>query len=249
VPLGQLAVTELASGPAEIRHFNRERSVTVTADVSSRASVREVTAQVVAGLERISWPRGTRYHVAGETENQQESFGGLGMAVVIALVGIFGVLVLQFESFSQPFIIFSSLPLAFIGSVAALFISGLSFSFTAFVGLTSLVGIVVNDAIILVDFANQLIREGKGMVSALKEAGQVRFISIILTSATTIVGLLPLTLRGGTLWAPMGLSIIGGLFTSTALTLIVVPVLFKLFSPSFPGAGKPEENTGKPGLK
>jgi multidrug efflux pump subunit AcrB len=235
IPLRQLAVLELASGPAEIRHFNLERSVTVTADVSSRASVREVTRQVVAGLEGISWPRGTRYHVAGETENQQESFGGLGMAVLIALVGIFGVLVLQFRSFSQPFIIFSSLPLAFIGSVAALYISGLSFSFTAFVGLTSLVGIVVNDAIILVDFANQLVREGKETVSALKEAGQVRFISIILTSATTIAGLLPLTLRGGTLWAPMGLAIIGGLFSSTALTLIVVPVLFKLFSRVAPG--------------
>jgi len=231
VPLGQLAVLELASGPAGIRHFNLERSVTVTADVAAGVSVREVTRQVTDGLEALSWPRGTRYHVAGESENQQESFGGLGMAVVIALVAIFGVLVLQFRSFSQPFIIFSSLPLAFIGSVAALFVSGLSFSFTAFVGLTSLVGIVVNDAIILVDFANQLIREGKEMTGALVEAGQVRFISIILTSATTIVGLLPLTLRGGTLWAPMGLAVIGGLFTSTALTLIVVPVLFKLFSP------------------
>ena len=111
-------------------------------------------------------------------------------------------------------------------------------------GLTSLVGIVVNDAIILVDFANQLVREGKEMVSALKEAGQVRFISIILTSATTIVGLLPLTLRGGTLWAPMGLAIIGGLFSSTALTLIVVPVLFKLFSREAPVTGPPTRDKG-----
>jgi len=96
--------------------------------------------------------------------------------------------------------------------------------------MASLVGIVVNDAIILVDFTNQLIKQGKKLNDALIEAGQTRFISILLTSATTIGGLLPLTLQGGNLWAPLGWTIIGGLFTSTLLTLIVIPVLFKIIA-------------------
>jgi multidrug efflux pump subunit AcrB len=230
IPLKQVAIVQFKSGPVEIRHYNLERSVTITADVMSHYSVSEVTNRVIERLERYNWPSGTRYHVAGEAEGREESFGGMGIAIIIAMVAIFGVLILQFRSFSQPFIIFSSLPLAFIGSIFALFLSGYTFSFTAFVGLTSLVGIVVNDAIILVDYTNQLIREGKEMTSAIKEAGEVRFMSIILTSATTIGGLLPLTLRGGTLWAPMGLTIMGGLLTSTVLTLVIVPVLYKTFS-------------------
>ncbi len=225
IPLGQVAEIEFETGPVEVRHYNLERSVTVTADVESGYSVDEATGRIIRQLETYDWPRGSRFHAAGELESREESFGGMG----VAMISIFGVLVLQFRSFSQPFIIFSALPLAFIGSVVALFVTGYTFSFTAFVGLTSLVGIVVNDAIILVDFANQLVREGKDMIAAIKEAARLRFISIILTSATTIAGLLPLTLRGGTLWAPMGLTIIGGLFTSTALTLVVVPVLYKLF--------------------
>ncbi len=229
IPLEQVATIEFETGPVEIRHYNLERSVTVTADVQRGYSVDEATGRIIRQLEAYDWPRGSRFYAAGELESREESFGGMGVAIVVAMISIFGVLVLQFRSFSQPFIIFSALPLAFIGSVVALLVTGYTFSFTAFVGLTSLVGIVVNDAIILVDFANQLVREGKGLMAAIKEAARLRFISIILTSATTIAGLLPLTLRGGTLWAPMGLTIIGGLFTSTALTLIVVPVLYKLF--------------------
>jgi len=120
--------------------------------------------------------------------------------------------------------------LAIVGSVITLLITGYTFSFTAFVGLTSLVGIVVNNSIILVDYTNQLRTSGKDMISALKEAGETRFVPIILTTATTIGGLLPLTLGGGTLWAPMGWTIIGGLIMSTVLTLIIVPVLYKSFT-------------------
>ena len=116
------------------------------------------------------------------------------------------------------------------GSIWALLVTGYSFSFTAFIGLTSLVGILVNNSIILVDYTNQLRQQGKDLIFALKEAGESRFRPIILTTGTTIGGLLPLTLQGGTLWAPMGWTIIGGLLVSTVLTLVLMPVLYRIYS-------------------
>jgi multidrug efflux pump subunit AcrB len=127
-------------------------------------------------------------------------------------------------------IIYVAIPFAFIGMIWALLITGYTFSFSAFIGLISLVGIVINNSIILVDFTNQLRREGMGITAALKQAGETRFTPIILTTLTTIGGLLPLTLAGGTMWAPMGWTIIGGLIVSTMLSLVIVPVLYRLFS-------------------
>jgi multidrug efflux pump subunit AcrB len=230
VPLRQVANIQFKGSPMLINHYNLERNVTITSDVEGDFSVDQVTRKIINELESYDWPLGYRYSMGGELESREESFGGMAKAAIVAIIGIFAVLVLQFRSYTQPLIVFSAIPLAIIGSVVALLITGNSFSFTAFIGLTSLVGIVVNNSIILVDYTNQLRREGKNIVSALKEAGETRFIPIILTTATTVGGLLPLTLGGGTLWAPMGWTIIGGLIVSTILTLLVVPVLYKLFS-------------------
>jgi multidrug efflux pump subunit AcrB len=230
VPLRQVASVEFTAAPMSIDHFNLERSVTITADVVRDASVDEATRRVIRDLEAYSWPRGYRYYIAGELESREESFGGMGRAVAIALVAILAVLVLQFRSYTQPLIVFAAIPLAIIGSILALLITRNSFSFTAFIGLTSLVGIVINNSIILVDYTNRLRTDGKDLIAALKEAGETRFIPIVLTTATTVGGLLPLTLGGGTMWAPMGWTIIGGLICSTFLTLIIVPVLYKLFT-------------------
>ena len=230
VPLKSLATIEFKSTPLQIDHFNLERTVQIMSDVADGYSVDDVTNEIIGKLERYDMPSDYRYSIGGELESREESFGGMIQAIIIALVGIFAVLVLQFKSYSQPFIVFSAIPLAIIGAVLALLLTGNSFSFTAFVGLTSLVGIVVNNSIILVDYTNLLRKDGKSVVEALKEACETRFIPIILTTATTVGGLLPLTLSGGSLWAPMGWTIIGGLLMSTWLTLVVVPVLYKLMT-------------------
>lgn len=231
VPLRQVAVPTFESGPTRIHHRNLERIAPVTADVRDGYNVAEVTAEVISRLEEMDWPDGYRFLVGGEQESREESFGGMGKALLLALLGIFGVLVLQFRSFSQPLIVFAAIPFAVTGAILALLLTGYTFSFTAFVGLTSLVGIVVNNSIILVDYANQLRAGGRTVDEAVREAGETRFVPILLTTMTTIGGLLPLTLQGSTMWSPLGWAIIGGLVVSTLLTLVVVPVLYRVLTP------------------
>jgi multidrug efflux pump subunit AcrB len=228
IPLRQLAKAEFRQSPSIITRYNLDRTAEITADIRKGYSLDAVMAPVIEKLDTYSFPAGYSYHIAGEFESRSETFGGTGTAALIALIAIFAVLVLQFKSFIQPLIVFVALPFAFIGSVWALLITGNSFSFTAFIGLTSLIGIVVNNSIIMVDYTNILRKQGKPILEALQTAGETRFTPILLTSVTTMGGLLPLTLRGGTLWAPLGWTIIGGLFVSTALTLIMVPVFYKV---------------------
>jgi multidrug efflux pump subunit AcrB len=190
-----------------------------------------VTRAVVEGLEDRAWPRGYRTVVGGELEAQEDSFASLLPALVGAMFGILAVLVLQFGSLSQPLIIIVAIPLSVVGAVPALLVTGYTFSFTAFIGFTSLVGIVVNNSTILVDYANQLRVEGRTVGAAVRTASEVRFAPIVLTTLTTIGGLLPLTLTGSSLWSPLGWVIIGGLLVSTALSLLVVPVLYRLLTP------------------
>ena len=230
VSLKQLANIEFKPTPMAVNHFNLDRNVIISSDVESGASVDAVTKEIIEKLEEYNWLPGYRYYVAGELESRNESFGGMAKAVMIAIIAILAVLVLQFRSFTQPLIVFAAIPLALIGSLLGLFLTGNSFSFTAFVGITSLVGIVINNSIILVDYANQVRRSGMELFEALIQAGTTRFMPILLTTLTTIGGLLPLTLGGGSMWAPMGWTIIGGLLVSTILTLLVVPVLYKLLS-------------------
>jgi len=226
IPLLQLAKIEFKRSPGVITHYNLNKSAAITGDIANGHTLDDVISQLKPQLDNYPWPRGYDYKFTGELESRRESFGGIGNAGVIALIAIFAVLVLQFRSFTQPLIVFTAIPLAVIGSVLALAITGYPFSFTAFIGLISLIGIVVNNSIILVDYTNQLLLEGKKLQESIIEAGQTRFTPILLTTLTTIGGLLPLTLQGGSLWAPMGWTIIGGLLVSTLLTLIVVPVLF-----------------------
>lgn len=227
VPLLQVAEVQLETSIARFQHFDTERMARVTADVLPGFTTEKVTNAVVEQLDQYAWPDGVHYAVGGEQANRKRAFGGMAKALILAVFGIFAVLVLQFRSFIQPLIVFAAIPFALIGALVALFITGYTFSFTAFIGLTSLVGIVVNNSIILVDYANQMRLQGMEQLEAIAAAAQTRFVPIVLTTLTTIGGLLPLTLSGSSMWSPMGWAIIGGLLVSTLLTLIVVPVLYR----------------------
>lgn len=230
VPLRQLADIEFAEAPSQITHLDADRTATVLADLEFGYNLDPVIGSIQERLDQMEWKDGYSYVFKGDLESRNDSFGGMGIASVLALLLILGVLIIQFRSFTQPLVIFTALPLAMKGSILALLLTGIPFSFTAFIGLTSLIGIAINNSIVLVDFANKLIEEGASVREAAQQAGEVRFTPIVMTTLTTILGLLPLTLNGGSLWAPMGWTIIGGLLTSTTLVLIIVPLLFQWFT-------------------
>ncbi len=230
VPLRQVADVEFQSGVSQINHYNLNRESRVTADVIDADQTIPLTIEILDRLKDYELPKGYSFHAEGEYENQQSTFGSLGIILILAQVAIFAVLVLQFRSIVQPLIVFSAIPLATTGTFIALYLSGWPFSFFAFVGFISLVGIVVNSSIILVDYINQLRMRGTPLLEAIQEGCERRFVPIILTSVTTILGLVPLTASISNLWSPLGWTIIGGVISSTVLTLLVVPVLYKWFS-------------------
>lgn len=232
IPLKQLVKLALHQGHTEFFHYQKQRMAKVSADVSSGVSIVDVTQQAVDYLERYQLPAGMYYSLGGEEESRQESFSGLSQIMIITAVGIFAVLVLQFKSFLQPVIIFTSIPFAMAGSVIGLYIFNLSFSMMAFIGLISLFGIVVNNAIILIDTANKNMLVTADKRQAIIDAASVRFTPILLTTLTTIGGLLPLTLFGGSLWQPLGVVIISGLCVSAIASFILVPILTELFTQS-----------------
>jgi multidrug efflux pump subunit AcrB len=226
--LKQFVDIELQQAPSSISRYDMERTAEILADVERGYSLDEIMDPVLEKLKNYPMPSGYSYTIGGELQERNEAFSGVSNAVLIAIISIFSVLVLQFRSFRQPLIVFLAIPFAVTGMIWALWITGNTFSFTASIGLTSLVGIVVNNSIILVDYINKLRERGKPLNEALQLAAETRLTPIVLTALTTIGGLLPLTLRGGTLWAPMGWTIIGGLLVSTMLTLVIVPVIYKL---------------------
>lgn len=232
IPLKQLVTLSLHQGHTEFFHYQKQRMAKVSADVASGVSIADATKQTVDYLERYQLPDGMYYSLGGEEESRQESFSGLSQIMIITAVGIFAVLVLQFKSFLQPMIIFTSIPFAMAGSVIGLYIFNLSFSMMAFIGLISLFGIVVNNAIILIDTANKNMMLTVDKRQAIIDAARVRFTPILLTTLTTIGGLLPLTLFGGSLWQPLGVVIISGLCISALASFILVPILTELFTQS-----------------
>lgn len=230
IPLSQVVTTKLQKGSSEFFHFQKLRMAKVSADADKGYSVNLLTKELVDYLNQYDLPGGMYFILGGEEESRQESFAGLSQIMLITGIGIFAILVLQFKSFLQPLIIFTAIPFAMGGSVIGLYLTGLSFSMMAFIGLISLFGIVVNNAIILVDTANQNMKADQNKKQAILSASATRFTPILLTTLTTIGGLLPLTLYGGSLWQPLGIVIISGLCVSAISSFLLVPILTTLLT-------------------
>ncbi|HEX3024052.1 MAG TPA: efflux RND transporter permease subunit, partial [Chitinophagaceae bacterium] len=191
----------------------------------------KLTDGILKEINKIKFPKGTSYYAAGDVEASKESFGGLGTIILITIFGIMGILILEFKTFKGTLIVLSVVPLGIIGAVLMLWATGNTLSFVAVVGMIALVGIEVKNSILLVDYTDQLRRDGKNLNDAIQEAGETRFIPIILTTMTAIGGLIPLVMERNPLYSPLALVIIGGLISSTLLTRVVTPVLYKLLAP------------------
>lgn len=232
VPLSAVADLVFEPSPTTIRHFDGERSTTVTAHTVTGANTDRVTREVLRRLDGIALPAGVRLTVAGEVESREQSFGGLGAAILIAAFGILAVLVLEFRTFRGTLIVASVIPLGVVGGLTALLVTGNTLSFTAMVGFVALMGIEVKNSILLVDFTNQLRQQGVALDDAIQRAGETRFVPILLTTLTAIGGLIPLALERSPLYSPLAWVILGGLISSTLLARIVTPVMYRLLPPA-----------------
>jgi len=231
IPLRQVADFKLEASPLNINHFDKIRMVAVTAYVDKNFLVSNVLNDVIGQLEKMPLPAGYSYGMGGEVESRQESFGGFESVIIITVFLFFAVLILEFGTFKSTLIVLSVIPLGIVGAVLALLVTGNSLSFVAVVGLIALAGIEVKNTILLVDFTNHLREQGKGLEQAIREAGEVRFLPIILTSLTAIGGLLPIAWSSNPLISPLAIVLIGGLISSTLLSRVVTPVVYKLIPP------------------
>lgn len=228
IALSRVAEIVPVTNPVVIKRQDLQRRQAIYAGTQGRPSG-DVGADVQRIVRATQLPAGYRFDVGGQTKEQGEAFAGVLLALGAAVLFIYIVLASQFGSFVQPLAIMASLPLALIGVMLALLVTGSTLNLFSMIGLVMLMGLVTKNAILLVDFANHGRRAGLSVPEALLQAGLVRMRPIIMTTAAMVFGMLPLALalgEGGEIQAPMGRAIIGGVITSTLLTLIVVPVLY-----------------------
>jgi multidrug efflux pump subunit AcrB len=232
VPLSQVAEIEFESSPSTIKHLDKKRFVLITAFAGKGVLAQNVTKDFLAQTNKLSLPTGYSLQLAGEAESEADAFGGSFMTVVIATIFVFiMILILEFKTFKSTLIVLSVIPLGIIGGLTMLWLTGNPMSFVAIIGFIGLAGIEVKNSILLVDFTNQLRKEGKGLDEAIREAGEIRFLPIVLTTLTAIGGLSPIAFSSNPLISPLALVLIGGLISSTLLSRIVTPVVYKLIPP------------------
>jgi len=228
VTLGQVARPSYALGPNQITRLDRQRYIAVSGAPQGR-STGEIQADIQRIMAGVRLPAGFYWDWGTDQKRRAEEFGGMGLAVVLAICLIYMLLAAQFESFAHPLVVLMSVPLSITGVMLALFLTGRSFGLTAFIGLLMLVGIVVKNGILLVDYTNLLRRRGLPREEAVLTAGPTRLRPILMTASAAMLGMLPLALalgKGSEVQAPMATAVIGGLATSTLLTLLVVPAVY-----------------------
>jgi len=231
VKLKTFAKVNMGLGPVEINRKNRERIISVGCDIYKRA-MSDVKKDIEKVIKKLNIPRDIEVNFGGEVEEQRKAFSDLGLLLIIGIILVYMVMVGQFESLKTPFIIFFSLPFAFVGVIWALLLTGTHFSIVTFMAVIMLVGVVVNNAIVLVDYTNILRARGFVLLEAIKLAGRHRLRPVLMTSFTTIFGMIPLALgrgQGGEIWQAFGITAIGGLLLSSLITLVLVPIIYSIF--------------------
>lgn len=232
IKLKEIGKVEEYWSPPNIEHRQRERVVKVSC-APYKTSLGQLAGQIQQKIDKLDVPTGIMIDVGGAYEDQQESFTDLGLLLLLSLVLVFLVMASQFESFKMPFIIMFSIPFSFAGVVLALLITGTDLNLVAALGAVLLVGIVVKNAIVLVDYTNLMRDRDMELYDAIRAAGKSRLRPVLMTAMTTILGMLPMALstgEGSEIWQPMGISVIGGLIFSTIITMIIVPVIYAVFA-------------------
>jgi HAE1 family hydrophobic/amphiphilic exporter-1 len=230
VPLSSVAEIRVAEGPSEIRRTDQERVAVIQANLAY-GDLGAAVGEAEALLEGLQLPYGLSMRITGQSEEMEASFRSLWFALALAVFLVYLVMASQFESLLHPFVILFSIPLAAVGVALALWLTDTRLSVIVFIGLIMLAGIVVNNAIVLVDLINQLRQEGADRITAIQEAARLRLRPIMMTTLTTVLGLLPMAMglgEGSEMRTPMAITVIGGLLTSTLLTLVVVPVMYSV---------------------
>lgn len=231
VPFNNVASLKLASGETVIRHHNFKRSVSVTCEIAEGMDASDITRKLDPYLASMYVPAGISVKYGGVEDEASKSFKSLAQAMIIGFAIIIVILSLQFKSLRQPLIIALAVPLSFVGVVIGLAVTRVAFGLMAFFGVVALMGVVVNDAIVLISYVNDLRRDGMSLKDALVKGGSNRLRPIILTTVTTLAGMIPLTLNfggGGEYWRPLAVSLIFGLAIASVLTLVIVPVFYHL---------------------
>jgi len=229
--LRDVAKVERSTGPVTIVRYNQARQVSVTGTVVVR-DIGTVNQEIQEKINELNLPAGYYIKMGGEQEQMMESFRDLQLVFVLAVILVYMVMAAQFESLKHPFVIIFTVPLALIGVAFSLLLTGHTINLVSIIGVIILAGVVVNNAIVLIDFINQLRERGLSRNEAIITAGPARLRPILMTTLTTVLGLVPLALgigEGGELGAPLGITVIGGLSFSTLLTLIVIPVVYTIF--------------------
>ncbi len=233
VRLDEVARITRTFAPREIIRNNQIRVAEVQANITGGIPFNKIAEKVQVAVQKIPLPEDYAFSITGEEKLRKESFGNLKFALLLAIILVYMVMASQFESLLHPFVILLTIPLAGVGAVLLLWILQMPLNIMSMIGIIILVGIAVNDSIILVDRINQNRRVGMDIPAAIIDAGQTRIRPIFITSVTTILALLPLTFgigEGSSLRAPMALAVIGGLVTSTMLTLVVIPAVYRLLA-------------------
>jgi HAE1 family hydrophobic/amphiphilic exporter-1 len=231
IVLSAVARVSLGEGPSEVRRVDGQRVALVSANLAA-GSLGEAVEAIETRLAReVEWPADMAFFLSGQSEEWERSRGSLYLALALSIFLVYVIMAAQFESLLQPLVIMFTIPLAFFGTMVTLWALDVALSIVVFLGMIMLAGIVVNNAIVLVDYVNTLRGRGLGREEAIVTAGSVRLRPILMTTATTVLGLAPMALGigdGAELRTPMALAVISGLITSTVLTLVVIPTLYDL---------------------